>query len=161
MTLLWTPHYLNGEGFVIEKSAVWGFAWVWQHMCIVQSAPDLIMLESDYGGYKVRLNFNPYFWAADSSAWRVDEIIQDAYALAPGSSTPISMGNINIVFLYYPEYFQYVLVFESVPNIKHHVFCHWPQAAYNAGSPNMPTDLPDVFFRDLDHTNPVLPPVYC
>jgi hypothetical protein len=160
-TLLWTPTYFNGSDYLIEKSMIWGFVYVWQTMCIVQNPPDMIMQESIYGGYRVRLNFDPFFWYATSSAWHISEIITDAYAMAPGSSTPIAMGATNVGMIYYPEYRQYIVVIESVPNIKHHVFWKWPEATINAGSPNMPSPLPNVFFRDLDHSDPVLPPVYC
>lgn len=160
-TVLWDVHWFTSPEFTIEKSAIWGFAWVWQPMCILNNAPDLLTRENLYGGYRVRLNFSPFFWAATSSAWKLGEIFVDAYALAPASSTPISMGAVNVGMLFYPAYRQYVIVVEAVPNVEQHVFWHWPEGAENAGSPNMPAPIPDVFFVDGNVSLQPLPPVYC
>lgn len=130
-------------------------------MCIVQNGPDFIFKEGPFGGYRVRVNFKTSFWNASGSAWRHDDLLDDFYAMAPGSSTPISTGPVNRLILFYPSFMQYVVVIESVPNDKHHAFCAWPFAPENAGLPNPPPDVPSRFFTDLDHPGMILPPVYC
>ena len=161
MTILATQTWNTPPDFLIERSTFWGFLYVWWTGCLVQSGRDTIVREVPFGGYQVRITVDSSFWYADSSGWRHDQILENLYAMAPGSSTPINMGAVSRQIEYYGALDAYVCVITSEPNGAYGRWQAFPWAPENAGLPNRPPSLPETFFTDPINPGVIKPAVYC
>lgn len=161
MTILGTFDWSTPPDYLIERSAFWGICAIWWQGCVIQAGRDLILREIPFGGYRVRLTVNEDLWNHTSSGWKHDEVFENLYAMAPADNTPISVGACKREVRFFPSLVQYVVVVQFTPNNDHYRFQGFPFAPENAGSPNAPSNLPSIFFGDLDHPGQILPPTYC
>lgn len=160
-TLLYTPNWVSLEDSVIERSSVFGVAIGWFTNCIVQNGPDIILREGVYGGYQARITFTEEFWSHTSSAWSHAGIVENLYAMFPGTTTPISAGLVNRSWGYDPLLNVYFVVVAFQPNDGHYTIFKMPQALENAGSPNMTYSYPSTFRTEVAHPGVIYPAPYC
>ncbi len=160
-TILASQTWITPADYMIERSAFWGIALIWWTQCVVSPAPNIVMRESPFGGYRVRMTIDGAFWNNTGSAWRHDSILENLYAMAPADTTPINMGNVNRIVEFYPSLRQYVCVVQCVPSDGHYQFFRFPPALENAGLPLYPNDIPAAFRSDPDQPGIILPPLYC
>lgn len=161
MTILATQEWVTPESYLIERSTFWGVALIWWSGCVLNAGRDFINRETPFGGYRVRMTIDDTFWNSRSSAWRHDEILENLYAMSPSSDTPISVGAVKRQVVFYPSLLQYVCVIQCEPNGVYYRFQAFPFAPENAGAPNPPPDIPDLFFSDPAYPGVILPPVFC
>jgi len=96
-TLLWSPTYANGAKQALVRSYLKGTVVVWQPgTTIISGGNPLVLEEHVFGGYRLVIKFksNWFFW--NSNTYTPDFVLEDFYALAPGSSTPISAGGVLV-----------------------------------------------------------------
>lgn len=55
-----------------------------------------IVQENDFGGYKAVIRFASWVWDYDNRSIPLNRLFDDLYALAPGSTTPSSLGAIQV-----------------------------------------------------------------
>lgn len=102
-TLLWAPTYANGGQFPLIRSYLKGFVLVWQPgSTVISYGRTSVFEEHVYGGYRLVITFKDKWWNWSSNQYTPDWIVEDFYALAPGSSTPINQGSV-LVGLGYDE----------------------------------------------------------
>lgn len=108
-TLLWAPTYANGGQFALQRSYLKGFVLVWQPgSTVITSGNPWVFEEHVYGGYRLHIKFRSEWWNWSSNRYTPDWIVEDFYATAPGSSTPINQGGVLVGLSYdvdHPSYY--------------------------------------------------------
>lgn len=148
-------------GFLVERSAVWGVLLAWWEMCAIAVGETSTFQEVPFGGYRVVIGINPSFWTHTSSAWTHDQVITNLYALAPGSSTPISVGTVRRGYTFVPQLLQYVLTVSCIPNGSVGAWYRFPPATENAGSLLFPAQIPPQFYTVPDPPGVLFPLPHC
>jgi hypothetical protein len=95
--ILWTPHYFVPPSFAILRSYTKGVAIGWiPGATLVASGNPWILQEHTYGGYKKYLKFRELWWNWNSHVFRLDNVIEDYYAIHPVTGAHVSNGGVNI-----------------------------------------------------------------
>jgi len=102
-TILASLTYDPGPSFVIPRPYVWGFTigW-WNGTTLVTAGNPTVAQEVPFGGYRVYVKFQEWFFAWDNKTAPLEGLLEDLYAMAPGDSTPINAGNVLIQYEYEP-----------------------------------------------------------
>lgn len=99
--MAYIPNYIPSPEFALQRSYLWGVAVGWWDMTIIQVGQHTILKEIPFGGYELHILFRDNFWTWNSSAWRLDIVIDDIYAKDPGG-TVVNAGNIDIFTAWSP-----------------------------------------------------------
>ena len=76
---------------MLERIYVQQFYLRWWNCCVTEWGQTCIIRETvGFGGYSVVLRWKSAFWRWNTSAWFLDDAIEDFYALEPGGTTPIT-----------------------------------------------------------------------
>ena len=136
MPILWTPTWTIPRDFRISRAQVKGFAIGWQTGTFIQYGQQTIIREIPFGGYRVVFEFDSLFWAADNKMWELEGIFTNAYALAPGSSSPGAMGSIEINFNWQPICNGYLLIL-ALPSLTQTFYWQeYPPVTYSYWNKN-------------------------
>lgn len=143
--MAYTPNYIPSATFAAQRSYLWGVAVGWWDMTIIQVGTHTILREIPYGGYKLHILFNPYWWVWNSSAWTLDTIITDIYAEDPGGMI-VNAGNIDIFTAWTPE--------PNIPELR--ITCQPNGGVYaHQAFPPAPTSWYTKYWKD-DPASPFL-----
>jgi hypothetical protein len=96
-TLLWSPNYIPSPRYNFPRSYIKGFALFWlPGLTVLAAGNPFIFEEHTYGGYHLHLKFRDNFWDWNSNRYTLDYIVEDYYQTPPGSSTPETVGLLNV-----------------------------------------------------------------
>lgn len=108
--------YLPSASFVMQRQYNPFFAVGWHDdtILITPGNPSEFQ-EIHFGGYRAVIRFKDWWWQWDNRSAQMNEVLEDLYALAPGSSTPSSLGAIQIRLQYEAQYLTWVYVIDLSP----------------------------------------------
>jgi hypothetical protein len=97
--------YLPNADFCPQRQELALFAIHWHNPTdlLVAGNPSEVK-ENDYGGYRAVVRFPSWIWDYDNRSIPLNRLFDDLYALAPGSSTPSSLGAIQVRWEFKPEF---------------------------------------------------------
>lgn len=100
MSLLWTPNYQTPAKFCLPRAYVGGYylGW-WPGSTVIATGNPTIIQEHLFGGYQWYIHFQPSWWAWNTnSRYTLDWIVDDTYAIQPGTGAHVNVGAIDIHF---------------------------------------------------------------
>lgn len=105
----------QGGGFSIPRPYLVG----WQisyydGSTILSSGQETIVEEHTYGGYKLFVKAKDWVWDWDNKTLHLEDLLEDWYATAPGSSTPIYTGFTIVEYKFNSGYLNYDIVFSPI-----------------------------------------------
>jgi hypothetical protein len=113
-------------------------------MSLVNPAQPAILQEVPFGGYRVTLKFQDWFWDNQGGAARVDELLTDLYATPPGGGAPIPVGGCEVQFRWDATLKKYVVIYTLVPSDGHYFINAFPA-------------MPSTYWSEPDNPNPTVP----
>lgn len=132
MPVLWTPVWRNGAQFRVNRAECEWCGLSGFHGFFVETGRYTVIQEIEAGGYQYHVRYKERFWDWNSSFWWIQEIFEDFYVTAPGSSTPISPGSVGISFGWLPPHTHQMMFLDNT-------FISTPQF-YFWGMPPAPLD---------------------
>lgn len=127
---------------------------LWWDMSFIQTGQHIILQETPFGGYRFHLSFKDWFWNNRAGTGQIDDVLEDLYATAPGSSVPIDAGLVGFNVAYDARTHAYSLILASEPNDTHCAFQRFPPVVdtywYQPGTMRIPDNL-------IDDGTPVYP----
>lgn len=121
---------------------------LWWNMTYIQSGQSIILQEIPFGGYRFHLKFKDWWWSNRAGTGRIDDILDDLFVTAPGSSTPISAGLVGFNTFYDPRVHANLLVIANEPNDTHVAFQRFPPVDSSYWYQPGTMRHPDVFIDD-------------
>ena len=97
MPVLASVTYIPGADFCPQRQELALFAIHWHHPTdlLIPGNPTTVK-ENTFGGYQAVVRFASWVWDYDNRSVPLNRLFDDLYALAPGSSTPSSLGAIQV-----------------------------------------------------------------
>lgn len=97
MPVLASITWIPGADFCPQRQELALFAIHWHNPTdlLVAGNPTTVK-ENDFGGYKAVVEFASWIWDYDNRSVPLHRLFDNLYALAPGSSTPSSLGAIQV-----------------------------------------------------------------
>lgn len=91
--------YDPGAEFAVQRQYLLLFAlgW-WDDTALITAGNPSVYQEVPFGGYRCVLRFKEWFYQWDNRSIMLKDLFEDLYALEPGGSTPISLGNVLVQY---------------------------------------------------------------
>jgi len=145
-TLLWNPFYVPATKFAVPRPNQFGYAIGWVAHTIDFYGRTTVVTEHTFGGYKAVFAFKTGWWTWSTRANTLDYIWEDAYALAPGSSTPISLGSTEVQWKLDPTYHVPLIVLTLAGADGHYSVYRFPSSPTITYRAPFPPVRPTPFF---------------
>lgn len=139
--ILGTISYPFGQAYAIRRTRLIAFAveW-WSPVILITPGNPSVFQEVPFGGYRMHIKYYDWVYAWSTKTCQVDEVIEEAWAYAPGSGTPISFGNANFFVEWNTTIRAYCFVFSLVPNNGARCYQEFPP--YTIPPWNAPVPVP-------------------
>lgn len=108
------------------RGYTWGFVIGWWDAHWIQTGRYSIIQEVPFGGYRLHIRWKESFWNWNSNRYTHDYPLEDFYATAPGSSTPINAGTVLRDFKLDVRYFNQEIILANSPADGHYHFQAFP-----------------------------------
>ena len=121
--------YPQGAKFALQRQYILGFAIGWQlGSYATMYGQETRLTEIVFGGYRLVIKFKDWVWDWDNRGFVLDEMFEDYYALAPGSSTPISAGTVYLSLDFDPTFTTMIIKIINPAPVDWYLFQRFPTA---------------------------------
>lgn len=129
MPLLWNPIWVTPADFRAIRSYTDLIVVGWQDGFFVEVGNPFVLQEIPFGGYKFVCKFKDDWWNWQSSAWSLDSIFEDVYAIDWITGLPVNAGDVTVSWrnFVYP-YFRSGIVLDMPALDNHYYWMDFPPA---------------------------------
>lgn len=129
MPVLASITYPQGADFSLTRGYQVGWAIGWQPDAFLVTPGNPTTLEEvSFGGYRVVVGFKDWIYAYDNRQFKLGEMFEDLYAIAPGGGPPINAGGVQVQWEWDPTFNCSVIVISFDAPAPHYLWQIMPLA---------------------------------